>query len=270
MKNCRILLVLLLFISLSGISQESLSLEYYNEGFKMADSTYSIEKLPYSFWEKNDFSQEIQSRFLTDIGDTTIRAIIGVLSEDNQRFQFRIDKVMQDEKMRSWYYIFGETIHLGESRIVRGTVKFREARLYSDKNKDSVICLLANFEAEETQDLPYTGNYTGTMKMIIVSPKLNDGRLTYDSAEQFYESGAEKAIVGTWTEKNVKFTLPFAIGFERFPDKYAPGFDLGAGEMCINKKYAETWFHFTEEQKKAHDESNSDCINIYSGGFIEN
>ncbi|WP_343912598.1 hypothetical protein [Aquimarina litoralis] len=175
----------------------------------------------------------------------------GIFGKDYEKIEIFFTEVSQSENPQH-YMVEGKSNLKGVICKFKGMIKLDKADLYYGDRELEVqrIIIKGTYKFEELRSEPNSGIFQGGIKIICIPlVPITEQKIVFDlNAPQ--EEGVIRGFVGTWTSHQSSKQKKCLFGFYRFPYKFAPDFDLGAGESVINLKYAKTWFDYTPKEWK--------------------
>ena len=176
---------------------------------------------------------------------TNNNRVLGIIGEEHQRIQIKLNSVQKDSNNPNKYYVSGKSCVKGTICDFSGTINLIEIKEvkklhfgidneYADKEIKSQGIIVADYEFKENSDQKHSGVFKGKLYSKWYLNSKND--IKYDNIE-FHSNGyINNAFVGTWKSYLTKKEKICTWGDYRVP-LANKDFDIGAGEFSVTEKY---------------------------------
>jgi len=232
----RIIIVMLIALSNPQL-QESKKTDL-GKAFLKIENPFDADKVQYL----DSIKTSDLSRFLLSSEHISENGIIG---SKYRRIQVHIHSVSKDKNNPLKYHIKGKSKVVNNITIFSGIIKFVDAvKIKAAEAEDSHTVIAAGkYKFSEPTDLAHSGVFEGTLKLQLYY-NFKDKKLSLapDLGQDGYSN---RTFAGTWQDYKTKNILKCIWGLGRLP--FTDDFDIGTGEMYINKKYEHMgWKSFNE------------------------
>ncbi|WP_289055988.1 hypothetical protein [Carboxylicivirga marina] len=238
MKN--IILAILIFLPIIGLSQESKTSDFFSQIQK-----YDISDL----WTSEKFQIELDPELVPKSRP------IGYIGEKYQRIFVKLISAIQNPNDKTEYFIYGKTKVKQNICTFQGTIRIKISRTYDIGDVPNLTqgYVKGEYIFYEDPDQKGTGTFKGEFKTAFFINE--NGEIKYDALSFVADGFKNNQFEGTWTSYKSQSVKTCNWGDYRIPNSNE--LDGGAGEFSPMEEYADNgWknyriaFGYSEETPK--------------------